>query len=335
MPTVSVIIVNHNGASLLEDCLTALTEQSYKDFEVILVDNGSKDDSVPIARERMQGIRVICLPANAGFAKANNLGIEAALGRYVVLLNNDTKADRNFLEELVRAAEQDERIGMVAPKILSFHDGHTIDSVGGLLLTRDGIGQGRGRGEADRGQYDRAEEMLIPSACAALYRKSMLAEIGLFDDGFFAYCEDVDLGLRGVWAGWKTVSAPMALVFHKYSATTGSYSPLKLFLVERNHYFVVLKNYPWIMLISLPLWTLGRFGCMAYAVLRGRGKGKASGGGEAGALVRAVVRGQWEALRNALSQWRRRATSRRLSAGEFGQRLGRYRLTIPKLILTE
>ena len=129
---------------------------------------------------------------------ANNIGMRAATGRYVVLLNNDIKADEHFLEELVRAAESDEKIGMAAPKILNFYEPQRIDSVGGLLLCADGIGRGRGRGELDQGQYDGLREGLLPSGCAALYRKEMLDEVGLLPEEFFAYCEDSDLGLRGL-----------------------------------------------------------------------------------------------------------------------------------------
>lgn len=266
MAGVSVILVNHNGKALLADCLGALNAQTFRDFEVIFVDNGSTDGSIAAAESLLPGLKVISLQRNTGFATGNNVGIRAASGRYIVLLNNDTQADREFLAEMVAAIEADAQAGAVAPKILNYFQRDRIDSVGGIVLTRDAIGAGRGRGEADRGQYDGLGGALCPSGCAALYRREALDETGLFDDDFFAYCEDADLGLRLVWAGWTTVAAPRAIVYHKYSATTSSYSPLKLRLVERNHYYVALRNYPLWMLALMPFWTFCRYGVMALAV---------------------------------------------------------------------
>jgi GT2 family glycosyltransferase len=333
MPTVSVIIVNFNGEKLLDDCLLSLKAQTYRDFEVIFVDNGSSDRSVPRTRELFPDARILAMNENTGFAKGNNIGIEAAGGKYIVLLNNDTKADARFLEILVQTVERDERVGMVAPKILNFFD-RTIDSVGGLLFCRDGLAQGQGRGEADRGQYDYLQEALVPSGCAALYRRDMLSEIGLFDESFFAYCEDSDLGLRGVWAGWKAAAAPGAVVFHKYSATTSAYSPFKLFLVERNHYFVVLKNFPLCQLPLIPLWSAWRFLLMACAVLRGKGKGKAATGSLM-ALLGVFLRGHWRMLLGAAGMLRRRPVIRRISGVEFAQRLKQFRLPLARMVLND
>jgi GT2 family glycosyltransferase len=334
MPAVSVIIVNFNGAHLLADCLGSLSRQVYRDFETIVVDNGSRDGSVAAARALMPAARVIALPENVGFAAGNNVGIRAAAGKYIVLLNNDTWAEPTFLGELVAAAEADETVGMVAPKILNYFDRRIIDSVGGLLLSRDGIGQGRGRGEVDEGQYDDLREVLLPSGCAALYRQAMLAETGLFAEGFFAYCEDTDLGLRGVWAGWKAVAAPKAVVLHKYSATTGgAYSPRKLFLVERNHYYVALRNYPPALLAWVPLWTLYRLLLMVVAVLRGKGKGQAAASGRAGALAEAFLKAHAEALRHAGEEYRRgRVFLRRLTNRDFAAILRRHRLPLATMV---
>ncbi len=334
MPTVSIILVNLNGAGLLPDCLASLNAQTYRDFETILVDNGSQDASVAVARTHMPDVKVIPLKENTGFAAGNNVGIRASVGRYVLLLNNDTVADERFLLELVRAVEQDARVGMVAPKILNFYERRVIDSVGGLVLSPDGIGQGRGRGEVDAGQYDGLREALLPSGCAALYRRELLDEVGLLAEDFFAYCEDADLGLRAVWAGWKAVAAPRAVVFHKYSATTSAYAPLKLFLVERNHYFLVLKNYPLVALALVPFWTLLRFGLMAYAAACGKGKGAAAAGGKVGALVVALLRAHGAALCGLASQLAHRPSLKRIGSGEFVARLRAHRLPLTRMILT-
>lgn len=335
MPAVSVIIVNFNGERLLDDCLTSLKEQLYRDFEVIFVDNASKDNSCARARELLPEAKIIPLTENTGFAKGNNVGIAAAAGRYIVMLNNDTKSDPAFLQELVRAAEADPKNGMAAPKILNFFDKKVIDSVGGLVICRDGIGQGRGRGQTDSGQFDHVTACLLPSGCAALYRKEMLDEIGLLDESFFAYCEDTDLGLRGVWAGWKTVSAPKAVVYHKYSASSSAYSPFKLLLVERNHYFVALKNLPLRLLLLLPLFSAYRYCLMAYAVLRGKGKGQAAAGGNTFALIGAFIKGHWQALLGMCRCLSGRAKIKRISSGEFAARLRQHRVGMADMILND
>jgi GT2 family glycosyltransferase len=333
MTDVSVIVVNCNGEALLDDCLSSLRDQSYRGFEVVLVDNGSTDKSIPRARELMPQVRVIALTENTGFARGANLGIEAAVGRFIVVLNNDTRADKDFLGELVKVAESSDGIGMVAPKILNFRRPEVIDSVGGLLVCRDGIGQGRGRGEVDAGQYDGVAEGLIPSACAALYRRSMLEDVGLFAEEFFAYCEDTDLGLRGIWAGWKTAVAPRAVVFHKYSASSGSYSPFKLYLVERNHFFVALRNFPLRALAPMPLWTAYRYALMAYAACTGAGKGQAATEGGMRLFLGALLRGIGAAVWDGLGQLRRRPPRKRIGAGEFASLLERYRMPIHRLVL--
>jgi GT2 family glycosyltransferase len=335
VPLVSVIIVNWNGAHLLEDCLSSLNAQTFRDFEVVFVDNASKDGSVAMARRLMPAIELLELKENTGFVGGNNTGIQAASGKYIVLLNNDTRVDPKFLAELVKAAESGERIGMVAPKILNFFDQKIIDSVGGLLLCRDGIGQGRGRGEVDTGQYDDCIEGLVPSGCAGLYKKEMLDEIGLLADDFFAYCEDADLGLRGLWANWKTACAPKAIVFHKYSATTSSYSPLKMFLVERNHYFLALKNFPKSQLVLLPVWSMYRYLLMAYAIISGKGKGNAAGGGKTSPLLWAFIRGHWQALTGAPRQIARRPATRRIGSKAFAALLKQYRIPLSKMILND
>ena len=144
----------------------------------------------------------------------------------------------------MREAEADPRVGMCASKILTYDDPRVIDSVG-LLLFRDGLGRGRGRLQRDVGAFNKPEDVLLPSGCAALYRRAMLDEIGLFDEAFFMYCEDVDLGLRGRVAGWRCRFVPDAVVRHRYSASAGRYSLRKVFLVERNRIWVMVKYFPW------------------------------------------------------------------------------------------
>lgn len=271
-PLVSIIIVNWNGLRFLDNCLSSADNQSYQDFEVILIDNGSIDGSVELVRVNFPDVIIIENKENLGFAKANNQGIEIARGKYIATLNNDTKLDKNWLSNLVNAAESSERrVGMWAPKILSMQERTKIDSVGGLLIYRDGIARGRGRGKEDKGQFDKEEEILFPSACSALYRKDMVDEIGYFDEDFFAYCEDSDLGFRARLAGWNAVSVPDAVVYHHYSGSTGKYSETKAFLVERNHLWLAIKIFPVTMLALTPFYTSLRWLVQANNVIRGKG----------------------------------------------------------------
>ncbi|MBI3752951.1 MAG: glycosyltransferase family 2 protein [Deltaproteobacteria bacterium] len=273
-PLVSIVIINWNGLKFLEKCLKSLFHQTYHDFEIILVDNGSTDGSVQFVKDKYPQVIILENKNNAGFAAANNQGIRAAGGKYIVLLNNDTEADKDWLKNLVSAAgDSDTHIGMWACKILSLHDISVIDSVGGLLISKCGIAKGRGRNEKDVKQYDREEEVFIPSACAAMYRKEALDQVGLFDEEFFAYCEDTDLGMRARLAGWKTLAVPDAVVYHHYSGTTGKYTPMKAYLVERNHLWVAVKNFPISMLMVFPIITLWRYIFHIYAIATKRGAG--------------------------------------------------------------
>jgi len=269
-PAISIIIVNWNGRHLLTDCLGSLRTQTYRDYETILVDNGSSDGSAEFVRTQFPEVHLIVLPENRGFAGGNNVGIAAATGQYIALLNNDTKADPDWLSSLVNATASGQHVGMCASKILSHDSPNVIDNTG-LLLYWDGLARGRGRLEVDRGQFDHQREVLFPSGCAGLYRKSMLDEIGSFDEEFFAYADDVDLGLRGRLAGWDCVYVPGAVVYHKYSSSSSAYSPMKAFLVERNRIWVLLKYYPIELVLVSPYFTFKRLVLSLYGALTGRG----------------------------------------------------------------
>lgn len=270
--SVSIIIANWNGLLFLERCLTSLAEQSFKDFETIVIDNGSDDESVQMVRNRFPDVILLENELNKGFATANNQGIKVARGKYIATLNNDTVVHRDWLQKLVQAANRsDNGVGMWATKILSMQEPTKIDSVGGLLIYKDGIARGRGRGTLDKGQFDNSKGILFPSACSALYSKDMLDDVGYFDEDFFAYCEDTDVGLRARLAGWKALSVPDAVVYHHYSGSTGRYSETKAFLVERNHIWVAVKNFPASMVVLMPFYTLLRWTVQLLHAAKGTG----------------------------------------------------------------
>ncbi len=270
MPPISVVIVNYNGCHLLKECLDSLKEQTFADFETIFVDNASSDGSVEFVEAAYPEVKILKNKKNLGYGGGNNAGIKASRGRYLVLLNNDTKVDPHWLEQLVGTAEKETQTGMCASKILNYYKPEVIDNTG-LLMYKDGIARGRGRLEKDIGQYNSEEEVFFPSGCAGLYKREMLDEIGLLDEDFFLYVEDVDIGLRGRLAGWRCVYVPGAVVYHKYSATTEPYSPLKAYLVERNRIWVVIKCFPLRMVLLSFFYTLLRYFFQGYGALTGKG----------------------------------------------------------------
>jgi len=270
-PLASIIILNWNGKQYIKDCLVSLKKQSYKNLEVILVDNGSIDGSVSYIKNNFSSfVKLIENKSNLGFATGNNIGIKNSKGKYILLLNNDTKANSSWAEELIKAAESDDSIGMCASKVLSLDNPKIIDNVGHLIY-KDGLNRGRGRLEYDEGQYDTIEEVFLPSGCAALYRKKMLDEIGGFDEDFFAYSDDTDIGIRGRLAGWKCIYVPKAVVYHKYSGSTSPYSLFKAFHAERNRFWIAVKYFPLPILLCNLYYAAMRTSLQFYGALTHKG----------------------------------------------------------------
>ena len=270
---VSIIVVNWNGLAFLDHCLSSLEKQTWPHCEFILVDNGSTDGSAERVRawaQRLPSVQAICLSENTGFCRANNLAFARARGDWIALLNNDAIAEPTWLEELLKCGNVALRVGMLGCKIL-FHEPAGVIDKAGHLIYWDGQNRGRGTMEADTGQYDCAEEILWPDACAALYHRRVFEETGGFDESFFAYGDDADLGMRARLLGWKAWYVPTAVVYHRHSATAGAYSPLKVMLVERNRLLLAIKNFPLRLLLQNPYWTLRRFAWHAYAASRRRG----------------------------------------------------------------
>jgi GT2 family glycosyltransferase len=251
--TISVVVVTWNRRDLLRSCLQSLTRQKLeRPLEVIVVDNGSDDGSPEMALQEFPGnatfrLRLIRNQVNVGFCAANNQGFQVSESEFVALLNNDAEAEPDWLAALVRAFEGRPDIGMAASKILVHEDPRRIDKAGHLIYP-DGQNRGRGSGELDVGQYDRVEEVLWPDGCAAMYRRAMLDQIGGFDEDFFAYADDAELGLRARIAGWKCLYMPAARVRHHRGATLGLRSERRLVLIERNRVLLAAKLFPWSLL---------------------------------------------------------------------------------------
>ena len=329
-PLVSVIVVNRDLAERLRQCLSSLVSQTYSPFEVLVVDNASSDKSRSIARSFPdERVRLIALESNQGFAGGNNAGMRVACGQLIALLNNDALPDRFWLERLVRAMQSSQEVGMCASKILFFQT-DVIDKAGHLMYP-DGQNRGRGTGEKDRGQYDRLEETLFPDGCAALYRRGMIEAVGGFDESFFAYGDDADLGIRCRWMGWKCLYVPDAVVYHHHSSTAGRYSAQKIYWVERNRFWLAVKNFPLPLLILNPLLTVNRWVWNLCAALVGRGAaGNFLREASLGMLLLTLVRAYRDAFYRIRAVWKNRRRvrqSRRISDRDFYRLLFRFRIS--------
>lgn len=254
----AVIILNWNGERLLPACLSALASQTYRDYELWLVDNGSIDGSHALlddlestrqpdwlAAPLPRPARLIRNTRNVGFATGNNQAIKRARARYIVALNNDAIPEPQWLAELVFAAEQGgPSTGMVASTMLFSHKPNIAASAG-ISIHRDGVALDRALGlpgaQLERGGI---RPVFGPSAGAALYRAALLRDVGLFDDRFFSYLEDADLAWRARSRGWRAVHNPRARVTHEYSSTGGHNSPMKRRLISRNRVWLMYKNMP-------------------------------------------------------------------------------------------
>jgi GT2 family glycosyltransferase len=334
---VSIIIPNWNGIRFLEECFQSIEKQTFSSFEVIFVDNGSADGSADwVAGQYGHLARVVRNEKNLGFAGGNNVGIHLAKGRYIVLLNNDTVVDRHWLEELIKPVDADFTIGMCASKVLSYDRPNVLEATGELLY-RDGLNRARGHLEVDRGQYDLEAEILFPPGCGALYRKEVLEEVGHFDEDFFAYGEDADLGLRARLAGWRCIYAPQAVLYHKGSGSTGRYSAFKAFYVERNRVWVAVKNFPFPLLLLTPFYTLLRFLFQAYGVLTHRGAaGRFTRQYPVSALFWILVKSYGSAIKSLPQMWRKRKALEKVRKVEdrtFSEWLKRFGISAKKIAL--
>lgn len=243
---VSVVIPSWNGRELLSVVLPSLSAQTLTPLEVIVVDNGSSDGSVEWLRSEWAEVVVLVLAENVGFAAGVNRGIERARGDYVALVNNDVELHPDCLRELVAALERDPGAASAASKMLGYVDRGIIDAAGDTLRW-SGIALQRGRGEIDRGQYNSPERVFSACGGAALYRRAAFGEVGLFDEAFFAYLEDVDWGFRAQLAGFGCAYVPEAVAYHMGSASTrreGRPDSFFYALPRRNDIWMVLKNYP-------------------------------------------------------------------------------------------
>ncbi len=303
MPEVTVVIPNYNGMAYLKTCLSSLERQTTADFEVLIVDNGSTDGSLTWLAENCPEVRVLPLDKNYGFCVAVNRGIKASDTPYVILLNNDTEAEPEFVEALLAAIQRSDRIFSCQAKMIDFANRRIMDDAGDFYCAL-GWGFARGKGQPEQ-KYDRDVEIFAACAGAAIYRRAVLDEIGWLDEKHFAYLEDIDLGYRARQYGYINCFASAARVYHRGSATTGSkHNAFKVRLSARNSLYVAYKNMPLPQLIlNSPLLALGILVKLLFFARKGLGKEYRQGISQGFALCRREnkVHFDRERLRNS---WR-------------------------------
>ncbi len=270
MTKISVVVPNLNGSEDLAKCLDSLLHQSVK-ANIVVVDNASTDDSLKILET--YDVELIKNDRNYGFAGGVNQGIKRAMSRgdkYVALFNNDAVADKNWLKKLVECLDKNPRAGIVTSKIIG-SSGEYLDSTGDFYTTW-GLPFPRGRRETDLNKYDDYRRVFAASGGASLYRISMLEKIGLFDEDFFAYYEDVDISFRARLAGWEIYYEPKAVAYHHISATSSRIPGFATQQTIRNLPFLVIKNVPARLLpIVMPRFTLAYLSILLSAIARGKG----------------------------------------------------------------
>jgi GT2 family glycosyltransferase len=254
MPKTATIIPNWNGQDYLQACIDSLLGQTIE-HTIVVVENGSVDKSDEILADYGDKIVVLKQPKNLGFAGGVNKGIQYAIDNnyeFVALFNNDAVADKNWLKELVGVMGGDENLGAVTCKFMRM-DKKRLDSTGDFY-TWHGLPYPRGRNEVDSRQYDNQQEIFAASGGASLFRIKMFHEVGLFDEDYFAYYEDVDLGFRMQLAGWKVNYCPAAIAYHHVSATGSKMSGFGIYQTATNFWYTYVKNMPgWLFFKYLPL----------------------------------------------------------------------------------
>ncbi len=279
---VSIVIPNWNGLRFLPACLASIQRQQVSAWQIIVVDNGSSDGSLDYLRTEQPDVRLIALPENRGFSAAVNAGILSSDAPYIFLLNNDTELEPDCLQHLLKAAEALAEYDVFAPKMLSFHDRTVLDGAGDAYL-RGGAGYRLGTMEKDSEIYSQPGPVFGACAGAALYRRSLFDRIGLFDEDFFAYLEDVDFNLRLNRAGGRAWYVPEAKVYHIGSASSGSkFNPFTIRLSTRNSIYVLFKHYSFSLFIRfLPVVVIYHFFWLLFSIKKGHFRAYCQGMAEA------------------------------------------------------
>ena len=240
-PLVSIIILNYNAGNLLLECIESVSKTNYDNFEIIVVDNASKDDSVNQCKEKFQEIQIIENEKNLGYCEGNNIGIRNAKGEFVVILNPDTMVDGNWLKELINGYKKFGD-GMYQPRFLTT-DNHKILQGTGNMIHLFGFGFARNKGDIDEGQFNKPESIGYASGTCLFTSKKILEKLGMFDSFLFAYHDDLDLCWRAALENIKSYYIPSSIVYHPPEGYTFKWNSFKFYLLERNRQYCLLTHY--------------------------------------------------------------------------------------------
>jgi GT2 family glycosyltransferase len=266
---INVIIINYNGGDVVLKCIESVKQQTYENYEIILIDNDSKDNSLTNIKNIYPEIKIIETGFNSGWGVACNEGINNSNGEYIALLNNDAYLDSNCLKEMVKAINIKEEYGSCASKILIWNEPEKIEVVG-LNIYKDGSSVGRGRLQS-REKYNKSEEVFCANDCACLYKREMINNIGLYDPDFFIYADETDMGWRHQIAGRKCIFNPKAIAYHAHSRAAGDYSDFKAYHVERNRLYIVFKYFPFWNIVSSFIYSIYRYSYQVFLTKKGQG----------------------------------------------------------------
>jgi GT2 family glycosyltransferase len=282
------------------DCLDSLKKQTMSDLQIMVVDNGSEDGSCQLLEERYPEVELVQMGTNTGFCGAVNEGIRRSKAPYVLLLNNDTESEATFVQELYNAIQKDENIFSCSGKMIQYFERDIMDDAGDYYCALGwAFAYGKGKPVKD---YGEEKKIFFSCAGAAIYRKSILDEIGYFDEAHFAYLEDADIGYRARIKGYENRYIPSAVIYHVGSGTSGSvYNLFKTKYSSRNNVYLVYKNMPLLqILINFPLLALGFAVKAVFFAMKGFGKEYVAGIGQGLSMCKKEkkVKFQWKHLKN-------------------------------------
>lgn len=251
--TASVIIPNWNGKALLEECLDSLEKQTFKEFEIIVVDNGSIDGSVDFIIKNFPGVKVVKLDKNYGFSKAINAGVEASQALYVVFLNNDTAVDKDWLKILVSYANKYQKASSIGSKLVNYYNRKKIDGVG-IEINEVGQAKSIGWNQEDLGQFDKEMFVFGVTGGGSLFRREVFIKLGMFDEDYFMYFEEVDFAFRAQFQGYKAIYCPKAVIYHRHKATSSKKPQYIEYWQFKNMMQTIIKDYPGSLLFKDKRW---------------------------------------------------------------------------------
>lgn len=250
---ISVIIPSWNGANLLSDCLKSLKNQTYHDYEIIVVDNGSSDGSIAFIKKYYPGVKIVPLKKNYGFAKAINEGVANSKSDFIALLNNDTEVDKDWLYSLIKTAKKFPETSSVGSKLINFFNRKIIDGVG-IQINEVGQAKSIGWNEKDVGQYEKEMYVFGVTGGASLFRRSAFIKAGMFDEKYFMYSEEVDWAFRAQFLGYKSIYCPNAIVYHKHKMSSKKLPQHLEYWQFKNMTQTIIKDYPLSLLLKNFRW---------------------------------------------------------------------------------